>query len=143
MAATNRHTKASNTPTKASDSLENSPSFIDQLSPPSFWDNLDNNSTSVSPSLLGSPRTTVASQPQSAITSLSGSESTQESSNKLSKDEKTPKRPSAKKRKCSETKQRDLSALDCSDYWLRFDSDSESLYHAGAENNTQDKSEAR
>ncbi|EMR69028.1 putative helix-loop-helix dna-binding domain-containing protein [Eutypa lata UCREL1] len=78
-----------------------------------------------------------------AVTSLSGSDSAQETSTKLLKDEKTPKRPSAKKRKCSETKQRDLSALDCSDYWLRFDSDNESLYHAGAEQSSQDKSEAR
>lgn len=131
-----------NAPTKASDSLENSPTFIDQLSPPSFWDTLDN-AVSISPSLLGSPRTTVASQPQSAITSLSGSESARGASNKLPKDEKTPKRPSTKKRKCSETKQRDLSALDCSDYWLRFDSDNESLYHAGGKRSTQDKSEDR
>ncbi|KAK7747076.1 hypothetical protein SLS62_009232 [Diatrype stigma] len=126
--------------TKASDPLENSPSFIDQLSPPSFWDNLDNSASS---SLLDSPRLTVASQSQSALTSLSSSDSAQDTSAKPPKGEKTPKRPSAKKRKCSETKQRDLSALDCSDYWLRFDSDNESLYHAGGEQNAQDKSEAR
>lgn len=36
----------------------------------------------------------------------------------------------SKKRKCAEPKpssSQDLSALDCSDYWLRFDSDTESL----------------
>ncbi|RYP15594.1 hypothetical protein DL765_005632 [Monosporascus sp. GIB2] len=114
-------------------STEKSPSFIDQLSPPTFWDNLDN---SVSSSLLNSP------QPTTAITSLSGSEPARDQSCKL-KDDKTPKQHSTKKRKCSDSKKQDLSALDCSDYWLRFDSDSESLYHAAAEQDTNDKSEVR
>ncbi|RYP88183.1 hypothetical protein DL770_004688 [Monosporascus sp. CRB-9-2] len=118
---------------KALDSAEKSSTFIDQLSPPSFWDNLDN---SVSSGLLSSP------QPTSAITSLSGSEPAQDQSSKC-KDDKTPKRHSTKKRKCSDSKKQDLSALDCSDYWLRFDSDNESLYHAAAEHDTNDKSEVK
>ncbi|RYO96125.1 hypothetical protein DL764_007529 [Monosporascus ibericus] len=114
------------------DSTEKSANFIDQLSPPSFWDNLDNSSSSV----LSSP------QPASAITSLSGSEPARDQSCKF-KDDKTPKRHSTKKRKCSDSRKQDLSALDSSDYWLRFDSDNESLYHAAAEPDTNDKSEAK
>ncbi|KXJ97240.1 hypothetical protein Micbo1qcDRAFT_199956 [Microdochium bolleyi] len=45
-----------------------------------------------------------------------------------------PKHHLSKKRKCAESKPapsvQDLSALDCSDYWLRFDSDTESLAYA-------------
>ncbi|RYO85630.1 hypothetical protein DL766_004630 [Monosporascus sp. MC13-8B] len=117
---------------KALDSTEKSSSFIDQLSPPTFWDNLD---SSVSSGLLNSP------QPTNTITSLSGSEPARDQPRKF-KDDKTPKRHSTKKRKCSDSKKQDLSVLDCSDYWLRFDSDNESLYHVATEQDTN-KSEVR
>ncbi|RYP37319.1 hypothetical protein DL767_002962 [Monosporascus sp. MG133] len=87
-------------------------------------------------SLLNSP------QPTSAITSLSGSEPARDQSCKF-KDDKTPKRHSTKKRKCSDSRKQNLSALDSSDYWLRFDSDNESLHHAAAEHDTNDKSEVK
>lgn len=118
---------------KALDPTEKPSSSINQLSPPSFWGGLDN---SVSSGLLSSP------QPTSAINNLSGSEPARDQSCKL-KDDKTPKRHSTKKRKCSDSRKQDLSALDCSDYWLRFDSDNESLYHAAAEQDTNDKSEVK
>lgn len=58
----------------------------------------------------------------------------------------TTKHHLSKKRKCSESKPpaatQDLSALDCSDYWLRFDSDTESLAYA-PDNDTASQSAAQ
>ncbi|KAH7040959.1 uncharacterized protein B0I36DRAFT_17329 [Microdochium trichocladiopsis] len=50
----------------------------------------------------------------------------------------------SKKRKCAEPKPpsaQDLSALDCSDYWLRFDSDTESITYP-QDNETSSSSQA-
>ncbi|KAI2633321.1 helix-loop-helix DNA-binding domain-containing protein [Xylaria nigripes] len=110
--------------------FENQTDFTQQFASTNFWDTLDNSSTSsfvnsvAASNSLRTPSTTGDSP-----NSHNSAELPSESSN-LSHKHSITEKPGPKKRRCSEESKasrviQDPSALDCSDYWLRFDSDEE------------------
>ncbi|KAI0026139.1 HLH-domain-containing protein [Xylariomycetidae sp. FL0641] len=113
--------------------FDSSSDYIQQLSSISFWDNLDKSAdssfvNSAAASALQTPSTTAGSPASaSSIDQPSNQGTTNPHKHKLA----TNSAP--KKRRCSDNAKRaskfaqDPSTLDCSDYWLRFDSDNESL----------------
>ncbi|ORY61603.1 uncharacterized protein BCR38DRAFT_487351 [Pseudomassariella vexata] len=115
---------------KAFDSIiDSSSNCLPQLSSISFWDNFDNR---VEASVASAP-TVRATQAHKAA-SPTGSAQVKESCLGSPKPVKVTKVPSKRQRtperKRARTSQ-DTSALDCSDYWLRFDSDDDSVERLG------------
>jgi hypothetical protein len=108
-----------------------------------YWDDLDG---LTSPDLLRSPQNLSTPSTQAVNPSISGSDSAIDVSGKTIKHKTSKRAVSSKKRRCAEDKKsahanQDLSALDCSDYWLRFDTDNESLYR-GSEGYEKDAAPA-
>ena len=102
--------------------LDNSSSCLRQLSSISFWDNFDN---SLAGPTIGNP-----ASPQDYQQRKAGSASppaAKESLTKPAKISKSPKSGNKAQVKKTLKRKQDYSALDCTDYWLRFDSDDESL----------------
>lgn len=105
--------------------------FTQQFASTNFWDTLDDSSTSsfvnsAAPSVsLHTPSTTANSPASHTSAELPGKPRYQSHKHSI------PGKSGPKKRRCSEESKsrviQDPSALDCSDYWLRFDSDNESL----------------
>ncbi|KAI0514942.1 helix-loop-helix DNA-binding domain-containing protein [Xylaria bambusicola] len=112
--------------------FDNSPDFTQQFAATNFWDTLDDSSTS---SYLNSAAASVSRQTPSTTANSPASHTSAELPSKpsyQSHKHSIPGKSGPKKRRCSEESKtsrviQDPSALDCSDYWLRFDSDNESL----------------
>ncbi|KAI6091666.1 HLH-domain-containing protein [Hypoxylon rubiginosum] len=99
--------------------------YSQQLSSISFWDELDRSAES---SVVNSA-TSVSHQTPSTSANSPASTTSHNLSN-ISHKHKLPGQEVPKKRQCSDIRRskftEDPSTLDCSDYWLRFDSDNES-----------------
>ncbi|KAH6647757.1 hypothetical protein BKA67DRAFT_662518 [Truncatella angustata] len=107
---------------KAIDSLlDNSPNCLKQFSDISFWDNFANQVT-----INGTDYTKAAQVPKVTTTELTKN-SPKRSPKPIKKTLKRAHTPDHKRSKLSQ----DSSALDCCDYWLRFDSDDDSLERLG------------
>ncbi|KAI8631293.1 helix-loop-helix DNA-binding domain-containing protein [Xylariaceae sp. FL1651] len=114
--------------------FDNSADFTQQFASTNFWETLDDSSTS---SFVNSAAASVSLQtPSTTANSPASNTSAELHSNPsyLSHKHSIPGKSGARKRRCSEESKsskpiQDSSALDCSDYWLRFDSDNESLDH--------------
>ncbi|KAL7622588.1 hypothetical protein AAE478_008097 [Parahypoxylon ruwenzoriense] len=100
--------------------------YSQHLSSVSFWDELDRSAES---SVVNSAPTTASHQTPSTSAGSPASTASQNLPGNSHK-HKLPGQELPKKRQCSEIRKsrftEDPSALDCSDYWLRFDSDNES-----------------
>ncbi|KAI5856694.1 HLH-domain-containing protein [Durotheca rogersii] len=100
--------------------------YSQQLSSISFWDELDRSAQS---SVVNSAPTTTSHQTPSTSADSPASTASQNLSTNSHK-HKLPGQELPGKRQCSDVRRsrfaQDPSALDCSDYWLRFDSDNES-----------------
>ncbi|KAI0129638.1 helix-loop-helix DNA-binding domain-containing protein [Xylariales sp. AK1849] len=108
---------------KAFDSIiDNSSSCLRQLSS-SFWDNLDSTTTS-NPTKASLARIVQESKTSPRV------QATKKSPRPVKVGKSGLKRSHTPERKRSKTSQ-DSSALDCCDYWLRFDSDDDSLERLG------------
>ncbi|KAH8666462.1 hypothetical protein BX600DRAFT_273859 [Xylariales sp. PMI_506] len=100
----------------------------------SFWDNFDNQSAA---NLAGTAGAQVAQDPITTTVDLSNPSTTAKSCCKKSPKpvNKVVKSGSLKRQHTPERKRskvsNDSSALDCCDYWLRFDSDDDSLERLG------------
>ncbi|KAI1827261.1 helix-loop-helix DNA-binding domain-containing protein [Xylaria intraflava] len=110
--------------------FDNSADFTKQSVSSNIWDTLDDSSTS---SFAHSRAASASLQTQSMTgrspDSHASAELPSESGN-LSHKHNITRKSAPKKRRCSEESRtsrgiQDPSALDCSDYWLRFDSDEE------------------
>ncbi|CAJ2504957.1 Uu.00g123510.m01.CDS01 [Anthostomella pinea] len=120
------------TDAKAIETLfHNSSDYIEQLSSINFWDDLDRSADS---SFVNSAAASVSLQtPSTAADSPASTSSLDQHSHSAcnSHKHKIAGRSAPRKRRCSDNKKskfsQDPSTLDCSDYWLRFDSDNESL----------------
>ncbi|KAI0408334.1 helix-loop-helix DNA-binding domain-containing protein [Xylaria palmicola] len=112
--------------------FDNSADFTQQFASTNFWDTLDDSSTS---SFVNSAAASVSLQTPSTTANSPASHTSAELPTKpryQSHKHSIPSKSGPKKRRCSEESKtsrvfQDPSALDCSDYWLRFDSDNESL----------------
>ncbi|KAI3329999.1 helix-loop-helix DNA-binding domain-containing protein [Ustulina deusta] len=112
--------------------FDNSADFTQQFASTNFWDTLDDSSTS---SFVNSAAASVSRQTPSTTANSPASHTSAELPSKpiyQSHKHSIPGKSGPKKRRCSEESKtsrviQDPSALDCSDYWLRFDSDNESL----------------
>ncbi|KAI1490229.1 HLH-domain-containing protein [Biscogniauxia mediterranea] len=114
---------------KAIDNLfDNSADYVQQLSSINFWDDVDRSADS---SFVNSASASVSLQTPSTAADSPASTSSLEAPVINSHKHKLGGKSEPRKRRCSDnTKSKfsqDPSALDCSDYWLRFDSDNESL----------------
>lgn len=98
--------------------LDNS-STLRQLSSISFWDNFDNATT------INDQDANKAAQTQTTTVELAKT-SPKKSPKPVRKSLKRAHTPDHKRSKLSQD-----SALDCCDYWLRFDSDDDSLERLG------------
>ncbi|KAI4861577.1 HLH-domain-containing protein [Hypoxylon rubiginosum] len=105
--------------------FDQSTDYSQQLSSISFWDELDRSAES---SVVNSA-TSVSHQTPSTSANSPASTTSHNLSNNSHKHKLTG-REVPKKRQCSDIRRskftEDPSTLDCSDYWLRFDSDNES-----------------
>ncbi|KAK6221964.1 hypothetical protein LQW54_001184 [Pestalotiopsis sp. IQ-011] len=106
------------TNTKGIDSLLDNSSTLRQLSSISFWDNFDNATTI-------NDQDNKAAQTQTTTVELAKT-SPKKSPKPVRKSLKRAHTPDHKRSKLSQD-----SALDCCDYWLRFDSDDDSLERLG------------
>ncbi|KAI3324232.1 helix-loop-helix DNA-binding domain-containing protein [Xylariaceae sp. AK1471] len=112
--------------------FDNSADFTQQFASTNFWDTLDDSSNS---SFVNSAAASVSLHtPSTSTNSPASNASVELPSNPSYQSQKhtIPGKSGPKKRRCSEESKnsrfiQDPSALDCSDYWLRFDSDNESL----------------
>ncbi|KAJ3560921.1 hypothetical protein NPX13_g9136 [Xylaria arbuscula] len=113
--------------------FDNSTDFTQQFAATNFWDTLDDSSPS---SFVNSAAASVSRQTPSTTANSPASHTSAELPSKPSyqshKHTIAGGKSGPKKRRCSEESKtsrviQDPSALDCSDYWLRFDSDNESL----------------
>lgn len=112
--------------------FDNSADFTQQFASTNFWDTIDDSSPS---SFVNSAAASVSLQTPSTTANSPASQSSAELPSKpryQSHKHRIPGKSGPKKRRCSEESKtakivQDPSALDCSDYWLRFDSDNESL----------------
>ncbi|KAI0554010.1 helix-loop-helix DNA-binding domain-containing protein [Xylaria curta] len=112
--------------------FDNSADFTQQFASTNFWDTLDDSSNS---SFVNSAAASVSLQTPSTTANSPASHTSAELPSKpryQSHKHSIPGKSGPKKRRCSEESKtsrfiQDPSALDCSDYWLRFDSDNESL----------------
>ncbi|KAI2628616.1 HLH-domain-containing protein [Hypoxylon sp. NC1633] len=106
--------------------FDQSTDYSQNLSSISFWDELDRSAES---SVINSAPTTASHQTPSTSADSPASTTSQNLSSHSHK-HKLPRQELPKKRQCSDIRRsrftEDPSALDCSDYWLRFDSDNES-----------------
>lgn len=113
--------------------IDNSSNYLRQLSSISFWDSLDN---------LASPSVAdieVEQRPPTQVADSSAITTTTTIAQDASKNTSRPARLAGtglkRKRTTPDGKvskpRRDSSELDCCDYWLRFDSDDDSLDHFG------------
>jgi hypothetical protein len=107
--------------TQAIDSLLDNSSTLRQFSSISFWDNFDN-----AAAVNGAQSSKVDQIPKTATVDLTKS-SPKKSPKPIKKGLKRAHTPDHKRSKLSQ----DSSALDCCDYWLRFDSDDDSLERLG------------
>lgn len=119
-----------NTEQGAENFFDNS-DFTQQFASTNFWDTLDDSSTS---SFVNSAAASVSLHTPSTAANSPASHASAELPAKpryQSHKHSIPGKSGPKKRRCSEESKsrviQDPSALDCSDYWLRFDSDNESL----------------
>ncbi|KAI1275510.1 helix-loop-helix DNA-binding domain-containing protein [Xylaria sp. FL0933] len=112
--------------------FDNSADFTQQFASTNFWDTLDDSSTS---SFVNSAAASVSRHTPSTTANSPASHTSAELPSKpsyQSHKHSIPGKSGPKKRRCSEESKtsrviQDPSALDCSDYWLRFDSDNESI----------------
>ncbi|RWA11341.1 hypothetical protein EKO27_g3766 [Xylaria grammica] len=112
--------------------FDNSADFTQQFASTNFWDTLDDSSNS---SFVNSAAASVSRHTPSTTANSPASQTSADLPNKpnyQSHKHSIPGKSGPKKRRCSEESKtsriiQDPSALDCSDYWLRFDSDNESL----------------
>ncbi|KAI0483523.1 helix-loop-helix DNA-binding domain-containing protein [Xylaria cf. heliscus] len=112
--------------------FDNSADFTQQFASTNFWDTLDDSSNS---SFVNSAAASVSLQTPSTTANSPASHASAELPSKpryQSHKHSIAGKSGPKKRRCSEESKtrgfiQDPSALDCSDYWLRFDSDNESL----------------
>ncbi|KAI1118345.1 helix-loop-helix DNA-binding domain-containing protein [Nemania sp. NC0429] len=112
--------------------FDTSADFTQQFASTNFWDTIDDSSPS---SFVNSAAASVSLQTPSTTANSPVSQSSAELPSKpryQSHKHRIPGKSGPKKRRCSEESKtskiiQDPSALDCSDYWLRFDSDNESL----------------
>ncbi|KAI1741652.1 helix-loop-helix DNA-binding domain-containing protein [Xylaria scruposa] len=112
--------------------FDNSADFTQQFASTNFWDTLDDSSNS---SFVNSAAASVSLHTPSTTANSPASHTSAELPSKpryQSHKHSIPGKSGPKKRRCSEESKtsrfiQDPSALDCSDYWLRFDSDNESL----------------
>ncbi|KAI1338480.1 HLH-domain-containing protein [Xylariaceae sp. FL0016] len=110
--------------------FDNSADYIEQLSSISFWDNIDKSADS---SFVNSAAASVSQQtPSTTAASPASTSSVYSGCGKSSHKHKLAGKSLPTKRRCSDNAKQskfsvDPSTLDCSDYWLRFDSDNESL----------------
>ncbi|KAI0888325.1 HLH-domain-containing protein [Annulohypoxylon maeteangense] len=106
--------------------FDQSTDYSQQLSSISFWDELDRSAES---SVVNSIPTSGSRQTPSTAADSPASTASQNISNPSHKHKLTGQEL-PKKRQCSDIRRsrftEDPSTLDCSDYWLRFDSDNES-----------------
>lgn len=106
--------------------FDQSTDYSHQLSSISFWDELDRSAES---SVVNSVQTSVSNQTPSTQADSPASTTSQNLSSNSHK-HKLHRQELPKKRQCSDIRRsrftEDPSTLDCSDYWLRFDSDNES-----------------
>ncbi|KAI1141374.1 HLH-domain-containing protein [Hypoxylon sp. FL0543] len=106
--------------------FDQSTDYSQQLSSISFWDELDRSAES---SVVNSIPTSGSHQTPSTSADSPASTTSQNLSNPSHK-HKLAGQELPKKRQCSDIRKsrftEDPSTLDCSDYWLRFDSDNES-----------------
>ncbi|KAI1416367.1 HLH-domain-containing protein [Hypoxylon sp. FL1857] len=106
--------------------FDQSTDYSQQLSSISFWDELDRSAES---SVVNSIPTSGSHQTPSTSADSPASTASQNLSNPSHKHKLTGQEL-PKKRQCSDIRKsrftEDPSTLDCSDYWLRFDSDNES-----------------
>ncbi|KAI1373454.1 HLH-domain-containing protein [Hypoxylon crocopeplum] len=106
--------------------FDQSADYSQHLSSISFWDELDRSAES---SVVNSAPTTASHQTPSTSANSPASTTSQNLSSNSHK-HKLTRQELPKKRQCSEIRKsrftEDPSTLDCSDYWLRFDSDNES-----------------
>ncbi|KAK9775290.1 hypothetical protein SCAR479_07966 [Seiridium cardinale] len=100
--------------------IDNSSNCLRQFSSIPFWDNFDNSATinGQEPKVSQTPKTTTVDLTKTAI---------KKSPKPIKKSLKRAHTPDHKRSKLSQ----DSSALDCCDYWLRFDSDDDSLERLG------------
>ncbi|KAJ8109886.1 hypothetical protein ONZ43_g6015 [Nemania bipapillata] len=111
---------------------DNSADFTQQFASTNFWDTIDDSSPS---SFVNSAAASVSLQTPSTTANSPASQTSAELPIKprhQSHKHSIPGKSGPKKRRCSEESKtsrviQDPSALDCSDYWLHFDSDNESL----------------
>ncbi|TGJ81731.1 hypothetical protein E0Z10_g7024 [Xylaria hypoxylon] len=112
--------------------FDNSADFTQQFASTNFWDTLDDSSTS---SFVNSTAASVSRHTPSTTANSPASQTSADLPSKpsyQSHKHSIPGKSGPKKRRCSEESKtsrviQDPSALDCSDYWLRFDSDNESV----------------
>ncbi|KAI0100262.1 helix-loop-helix DNA-binding domain-containing protein [Nemania sp. FL0031] len=111
--------------------FDNSADFTQQFASTNFWDTIDDSSPS---SFVNSAAASVSLQTPSTTANSPASQTSAELPTKprhQSHKHSIPGKSGPKKRRCSEESKtrniQDPSALDCSDYWLHFDSDNESL----------------
>ncbi|KAI5921228.1 HLH-domain-containing protein [Camillea tinctor] len=108
--------------------FDNSADYVQQLSHISFWDDVDRSADS---SFANSASASVSLQTPSTAADSPASTSSLEAPVINSHKHKLGGKSEPRKRRCSDNVKskfsQDPSALDCSDYWLRFDSDNESL----------------
>jgi hypothetical protein len=126
------HSLTTNNYTKTLDSfIDNSSNYLRQLSSISFWDSLDNlaspgvadikvDQRSPTPAAVDSTTNTIARD-----ASKNPSKAARLATSGHKRKRTAPDRKSAKPR-------RNSSELDCCDYWLRFDSDDDSLDNYGS-----------
>ncbi|KAJ2975521.1 hypothetical protein NUW58_g8330 [Xylaria curta] len=121
--------------------FDNNTDFTQQFASTNFWDTLDDSSNSsfVNSAAASVSLATPSTTANSPASHTSGELPTRYQSHKHS----LPGKSGPKKRRCSEESKasrfiQDPSALDCSDYWLRFDSDNESLDQQFLDYNAQD-----
>ncbi|KAI0437453.1 helix-loop-helix DNA-binding domain-containing protein [Xylaria telfairii] len=112
--------------------FDNSADFTQQFASTNFWDTLDDSSNS---SFVNSAAASVSLHTPSTTANSPASHTSAELPTKpryQAHKHSIAGKSGPKKRRCSEESKtarfiHDPSALDCSDYWLRFDSDNESL----------------
>ncbi|KAI1174352.1 helix-loop-helix DNA-binding domain-containing protein [Nemania sp. FL0916] len=112
--------------------FDHSADFTQQFASTNFWDTIDDSSTS---SLVNSAAASASLHTSSTTAHSPASQAPAELPTKpryKSHKHSIPGKSGPRKRRCSEESKtsrviQDPSALDCSDYWLRFDSDNESL----------------
>ncbi|KAK8112981.1 hypothetical protein PG984_013507 [Apiospora sp. TS-2023a] len=113
--------------------IDNSSSCLRQLSSISFWDNFDNGLPQQQN--VNHPLSPPVTEPKTRNGSLSPPLAKKEILSKSSRISKSGSKGQQLKK--SLKRKQDYSALDCTDYWLRFDSDDESLDKSEFDNQTR------